>query len=528
MSNQTYMTLMGRSGWAVINSFHASVIESGQRPNKIVLFFESQYADAIKEVKRGLEVIQEAFSKPNVVKVEIPTSDINAVANEASECVSQEKKNNSEINLDITGGRKAIVAGSLLALKDEGLDHVHYLDIETTEGVAKPYLMIPLRIQRLLDLKTNEVQTESIEFGPKNGRTNLYISRDELQIVLNQAYRRSERIILKAPFLDLDLLRIDVEKGEVANLVDLNEYQSEVTEKNKHGIEHPDYWELCRALCFCGLLDYENVDSVRKLLTEHLAKRHSLGTGVRRAVLSLDSNMFYNGFPSCLVKMERQLSISPNDIFCVTAYPVIKEIQRRITRKYKRSDILAAKDSYEHPHVEELLDAFIGQNTLQTRRAKMARSELTRFTDRPLHERTPKVKVPKEKEKVDHLIIDQLEEFAADKDVRVTLLSTDKNMLDICELATDVGAQILRFPTSIPEKVQTTDNTLIDIIIGLALLYGVIEVQPIGYVFGEYGGKQSEVYSDEVRLRVKNLDRGRILEKRVQVCRKLSELNITK
>ena len=134
MSNsQAYITLMGRSGWAVVNSFYASVIETDYRPEEVILLYEAQYTDGIKPVVDALEIVQGTYSTPNVVQVEVPTSDAHAAGQVALDLVRGLKEKGSEVALDITGGRKALVAGSLLALKDQGLDHVYYLEIETVE-----------------------------------------------------------------------------------------------------------------------------------------------------------------------------------------------------------------------------------------------------------------------------------------------------------------------------------------------------------------------------------------------------------
>ncbi len=526
--NSTYLTLMGRSGWAVINSYYATVLETEHEPDRVILFYESQYADTIEKVKRGIEIIQGSYCTPNIAGIEVPTSDIDTIAQAVRDSVTEEKARNAEIILDITGGRKALVVGSLLAMKHQGPDHVYYLDIETTQGVAKPYLMIPLKIQKLLDLYANEVKTESIEFGPESSPRELYLHRNEIQLVLNQSYRRSEDIILSAPLIDMDLFRLDVDKNEITNLIDFNEYKSNIEKYGQDGFEHPDYFDLCRSLCYCGILDYENAEEISELLVDDIAKTHTYVVGIRKAVLALDSNMFYNGFPSYLESLEQEHDIRPKEILCVTPYPVIQEIQNRIAAKYRQGHIKEAKDKYESPRVKELLDQFVNQNTLQTRIAKMARSELSKFMDRPAHQKTSIVTVPNDKERVDTLIVEELEKFARSREVRVTLLSADKNMLDHCKTATDVGGLVPRLTSRIPYRIEVSETNMIDLMVTLSLLYGVIEISPIGYQFGEYGGKQAEVYSEEVKLLIQNKDRAKILENRLDTCRRLDRLKIAK
>jgi hypothetical protein len=56
----------------------------------------------------------------------------------------------------------------------------------------------------------------------------------------------------------------------------------------------------------------------------------------------------------------------------------------------------------------------------------------------------------------------------------------------------------------------------------------VVELERIGYLYGEYMGKASQVYMDEVKLRVRNLHRAKILQERVETCGKLKQLKIAR
>jgi len=61
------------------------------------------------------------------------------------------KQNGYKVAIDITPGRKALVAGALIPISKIGVDHVFYLAIKTLDNVSKPYKMIPLQIQELRD-----------------------------------------------------------------------------------------------------------------------------------------------------------------------------------------------------------------------------------------------------------------------------------------------------------------------------------------------------------------------------------------
>ncbi|MFQ5834124.1 MAG: hypothetical protein ACE5H4_15575 [Candidatus Thorarchaeota archaeon] len=525
--DQAYITLMGRSGWAVVNSFHAVSIETEYRPVQIHLIHESQYSDAVEPVVQGLEAIQSSYTTPSVSCIEVPDWDAHAAGRTALELVQTLREKGFEVALDITGGRKALVTGSLLALREEPFRHVYYLAIETTEGAAKPYLMIPKRIQRLFDIVANEVQSEKTSLEPKNADTDLRLSRDCMMILLNQAYTRGEKIAVKAPLVGVDILELDLQEQKVVMKTDRSDYQKKSRAQEYEGSDHPSYSDLRRCMCYCGILEYENESEFLDLLSNDLSRTFDPNSRVRRSFLSLDSNMFYNGFPSKLEILEDRLKIPPKDVLCVTPNAVRTEVQKGIRRKYRKDAIRDAKNHYKSAYLGGLLDEFVGQNMLTTRMAKMARSQLSKFMSRASHMMAgDDEELPQDSEAVDPLIVGSLKRFAREHRVRVALVSADKNMYDFCDLVEDVYPLILRPPHDIPRTMAASDQIFADLLVGLSLLYGIIELEGIGLLFGEYRGKQSEVYMNEVKIRVHNLHRARILQERVGTCSKLKELNI--
>ena len=529
MASQAYITLMGRSGWAVLNSFHATIIETEYRPGQVHLIYESEYSKEIEPVVRGLEIIQSSYITLNVKTLEVPNWNAQATGQAILELVQDLKKREFDIALDITGGRKAIVTGSLLALKDESLKHVFYLAIDTTEGVAKPYLMIPKRIQNLLDITTNTFQNERLVLDPQTGETDLLLSRDCVMVLLNQAYSRGERIVVKAPLIGVDLLEIDLQNRKVVMNADRANYEQKSKAFEYDGSDHPTYSDLRRCLCQCGLLEYENENEFNEILRNDLSKSFDPNNRVRRSFLSLDSNMFYNGFPSTLERLESQLAILPKDVICITPYAVRTEIQKKIRGKYRKDAIRDAKGRYKAEHLNGLIDEFIGQNMLATRIGKMAKSQLKKFMDRPVHMMIGNDKeLPRNSEDVDQLIVAALEQYARERGIRVVFVSADKNILDFCDLAEDVYPLILRLPHEIPRTMKASDEVFVNLLIGLSMVYGVVELEKIGYLFGEYKGKQSEVYMNEVKLRLRNLQRAEVLQERIDTCKKLKELKITR
>ncbi len=521
-----YITLMGRSGWAVVNSFHASIIETDYRPDEIFVIYENTYKESVKPVMKGLELIQETYREHNVQGKTVPDWDTIAAGNAALDIVNAAKDDGARVALDITGGRKALVAGSLLALKNSKIDHVYYLAIDNLEGAARPYPVIPKRHQRLFDIITNQVQRRDYSFSSNISETDILVSRECMMAVLNLEYSRDERISVRAPLLDLDLLDIDLQKSEIRVQTDRERYEEKLDASRDANIDYPSFGEFKRCLSYSGALEFENAAELEEIFTE-FSKSYDPKSGIRRNFIALDANMFYNGVPSAISRLERRLGINPKDIMCVTPYPVYREVRKDIQHKYTRNGLGDARHFFKSTHQISLVEELEGQNKLKTRNAKMATAQLTNFMARPVHLRTDNVGLPKDKEEVDQVIADSLESFAKKNGVRVTLLSSDKNMLDICELAEDVGAKILRIPDSIPDTLFLSDETIVDMVISLSLLFGAIEISHVGLVLGEYRGKVSSKYTDEVKTRVFNQDRAKMLQERISICEKLMQIGIS-
>ncbi len=294
MNKQAYITLMGRSGWAVLNSFHALVTETDFRPDKIVFFYESQYSKVIKPIINGLEIIQRTFSNPKVEEVEVPDWQVRAACDQARLVAQKLKEDGAEVALDITAGRKTLVVGTLLGLANS-LDHLYYLTIETTEDANKPYLMIPKRIHQFRDLKGNVVCAKEAVLDPGTGWAGLQMAREHVMVLLNHAYKQNVRIVVKAPLLNADILELDLSERKVHMLTDRLTYDASLRACRDIDWDHPNYSQLRDCLCFSGILGYKNADEFRKFLLDSFRRYRDPKSGLGKWYLSLDSNLFYDG-----------------------------------------------------------------------------------------------------------------------------------------------------------------------------------------------------------------------------------------
>ncbi len=151
---QAYITMLGRSSWALLNCYYAVLRETHFRPSEILIVTEELFSSRIGPVTEGLSILSDAYEiDPRIESMVLQEADFQAACTRIPEAILQRKRKGMTVAVDITSGRKALIAGALIAVPRESLDHVFYLAITRTEGAAKPYMMIPLQIQKLKDFR---------------------------------------------------------------------------------------------------------------------------------------------------------------------------------------------------------------------------------------------------------------------------------------------------------------------------------------------------------------------------------------
>jgi len=152
LAGKALLTLLGRSTWALINTYYALLAEKAYYPDKIVIITEEPYKEHLVKARDGLEILSSEYGfTPEISEISLPSSSFIEAGKKISSLVKQLKADDYEIAIDITGGRKALVAGTLLSIANQGVNHVFYLAIDSLDDASKPYMMIPLSIQHLRD-----------------------------------------------------------------------------------------------------------------------------------------------------------------------------------------------------------------------------------------------------------------------------------------------------------------------------------------------------------------------------------------
>jgi hypothetical protein len=153
-SEQAYITILGRSSWALLNCYYAVMRETPFRPTEILIVTEKLFASNVGPVRDGLALLSAGFGiSPRMEEMILGEASFQDACTRIPDAIQKRKKMGMAVAVDITSGRKALIAGALMAVPRESLDHVFYLAITRVEDAAKPYLMIPLQMQSLKDFK---------------------------------------------------------------------------------------------------------------------------------------------------------------------------------------------------------------------------------------------------------------------------------------------------------------------------------------------------------------------------------------
>ena len=157
-SKSIYISLLGRSAWALLNTYYAVIREGQYQPEEVLIAVESPFKDKASSVVEGVRTISSHFGiSPQVDCIPVFQADIVDAFEKLYSLIITRKKAGATVAIDITPGRKSVVAGVLLPIKLSEIDHVFYLEISTTENVAKPFQMIPRQYHRLHDFKAEAV-----------------------------------------------------------------------------------------------------------------------------------------------------------------------------------------------------------------------------------------------------------------------------------------------------------------------------------------------------------------------------------
>lgn len=160
MKKTVYLSLVGRYAWAVVNSYYAVLKKERCHPDFVHLVIEKSYNHDIDKLVNSIEIISKEFGlKINVETTTVDDASFAPAGKTLLELYHSYQEKEHSIALDITPGRKALVAAALIAsTKTENIAHVFYLAVKDQGLADLPYMLKPTNLQRLQDLLTHTTE----------------------------------------------------------------------------------------------------------------------------------------------------------------------------------------------------------------------------------------------------------------------------------------------------------------------------------------------------------------------------------
>ncbi len=151
-NKKAYITILGRSVWAMVNTYYAVMRESDHRPDEIYIYTERSFSEGAEKGSKALEVINDTYDNRAEIEIAVVNDvDFEAAGKQLMEKINGLGEQGYDVSLDITPGRKPLVVGALLPARDTKLEHVFYLEISDLDDADHPYMQIPMAKQKLWD-----------------------------------------------------------------------------------------------------------------------------------------------------------------------------------------------------------------------------------------------------------------------------------------------------------------------------------------------------------------------------------------
>ncbi len=156
MVKVAYVTLLGRSPWAVVNTYY-KLLTMGKKADRIYVFTEERYKDNLPKVVKALETISKAYNLDPIIETEVvPNYGFFVADKKFKELFAKLEREGYRMGLDITSGRKALVAAAIVQIRQFPVAFIVYMGLMDTDFPDRPYMMIPTHMQPIKNFLGDE------------------------------------------------------------------------------------------------------------------------------------------------------------------------------------------------------------------------------------------------------------------------------------------------------------------------------------------------------------------------------------
>ena len=144
--------MIGRSVWGLVNSSWASMRQFDYVPDRVHIITSMANGEDTSKAAASLRVVLHAFGSHAEIFIEpVVGGDIGSVSTMVRELLERYRERGDRIAIDVTSGTKDLVLGSI-ANDLSGVDHIFYLRIDSLRNADRPYILIPVERQQIIDV----------------------------------------------------------------------------------------------------------------------------------------------------------------------------------------------------------------------------------------------------------------------------------------------------------------------------------------------------------------------------------------
>lgn len=146
------ITLLGRSVWGLVNSSWASIREYGFIPDRVHMIDACTDGSDAEEASRRLRAVLHGFNADAEISIEkVEAGNIGSVSSTIKRLIDEYHTDDNCIAIDVTSGTKDLVLGSLMN-DMTAVEHIFYLRIDSLRNADRPYILIPVERQQIIDV----------------------------------------------------------------------------------------------------------------------------------------------------------------------------------------------------------------------------------------------------------------------------------------------------------------------------------------------------------------------------------------
>jgi len=156
-----YVTLLGRSPWALVNTYY-KILSGGRWKDieRVYIFTEERYRKNLPKVVRAIKAISGAYNLNPTIETEVvPDYGFFVADKKFRELFSKLEREGYRIGLDITSGRKALVAAAIVQARNFPVNFIVYMGLLDMDFPDRPYMMIPTHMQPIKNFLGDDNET---------------------------------------------------------------------------------------------------------------------------------------------------------------------------------------------------------------------------------------------------------------------------------------------------------------------------------------------------------------------------------